>query len=157
MIGRPPRSPLFPYPPLSRSSVLLVWGPPAASPEVTGTPATTRLSNVEPLALLAAPLAVRLLTTLATKPSAVIRPFRMLMAAAVAVLCAPASAVPNAPLVVLLRNSVDSVPGTPDASASANAMSPSVPLTAGSTARGDWPSEAAGVLTYVPYAWPPTD
>src|SRR5881397_3269811 len=79
---------------------MLVLGSTAASPEVTGTPATTRLSNVEPLALLAAPLAVRLLTTLATKPSAVIRPFRMLMAAAVAVLCAPASAVPNAPLVV---------------------------------------------------------
>src|SRR6266702_1087401 len=134
---------------------MLVLGSTGASPEVTGTPATTRLSNVEPLALLAAPLAVRLLTTLATKPSAVIRPSRMLIAAAV--LCAPASAVPNAPLVVLLRNSVDSVPGTPDASASANAMSPSVPLMAGSTARGDWPSEAAGVLTYVPYAWPPTD
>src|SRR6266702_674896 len=109
---------------------MLVLGSTGASPEVTGTPATTRLSNVEPLALLAAPLAV---------------------------LCAPASAVPNAPVVVLLRNSVDSVPSTPDASASANAMSPSVPLMAGSTARGDWPSEAAGVLTYVPYAWPPTD
>src|SRR5256712_2536835 len=129
---------------------MLVFGSTGASPAVTGTPATTRLSNVEPLALLAAPLAVRLLTALATKPSAVIRPFRMLIAAAVAVLCAPASAVPNAPLVVLLRNSDDSVPGTPDASAPAYPIAPSVPLIAGSTASGDWPSEAVGVLTYAP-------
>src|SRR2546425_12867566 len=76
---------------------MLVLGATGASPEVTGTPATTRFANVEPSALLTAPLAVRLLTTLAMTSSAVISPLRMLMFAAVAGLCAPASALPISP------------------------------------------------------------
>src|SRR5947209_6422839 len=86
---------------------MLVFGATAASPVVTGTLATTRFSNVEPLALLTAPFAVWLLTTWAITPDAVIRPFKMLTSATVAVLCAPASVAPSAPVVVLFRKSDD--------------------------------------------------
>src|SRR5438105_14725404 len=95
--------------------------------------------------------------TLATTSSAVISPFRMFTLAALDVLCAPASAAPISPDVMLLRKSDESAPATFIASPSASASAPSVPETAGSTASGDWALEPSGVLTYVLYAWPPTD
>src|SRR5690242_20628755 len=132
--------------------LMLVFGATAASPDVTGTPATTRFVNVEPSALLTAVLAVRLLMTLATTSSAVIKPFRTLTDAALAVLCAPASSVPSSPDVVLLRNSDDRAPTMFSVLPWASASAPSVPAIAGSTANGDRVLKPAGVLTYVPKA-----
>src|SRR6266571_2134587 len=127
------------------------------SPESDPTPAIARFVNVEPSALLNAPSWLALLMTLATTSSAVISPFRMFTLAALEVLCAPASAAPISPDVMLLRKSDDSAPATLIAPPSASASAPSVPETAGSTAIGDWALEPSGVLTYVLYAWPPTD
>src|SRR6266571_5342107 len=127
------------------------------SPESDPTPAITRFVNVEPSALLNAPSWLALLTTLATSSSAVISPLRMLILAALAVLCAPASAGPIWPDVMLLRKSDDRAFAIFWVLPSASASAPSVPETAGSTASGDCPLEASGVLTYVPNACPPTD
>src|SRR5437899_4743428 len=132
---------------------MLVFGATGPSPEVTGTPATTRFVNVEPSASLTAPLAVTLLMTLAITSSAVISPFRMLMLAALAVLCAPASPVPISPDVMLLRKSDDRAPAMVCVLPWASASAPSVPEIAGSTASGDGPLYPTGVLTYVLYAW----
>src|SRR6266513_3368170 len=127
------------------------------SPPENDWPATVRFVNVEPAASLNAPLWPALLMTLATTSSAVISPFRMFTLAALEVLCAPASAAPISPDVMLLRKSDDSAPATLIAPPSASASAPSVPETAGSTAIGDWALEPSGVFTYVLYAWPPTD
>src|ERR687892_2639245 len=118
-----------------------VLGASAASPEVTGTPLTTRFSKVEPLELLVAPPLVRLLVATAITSLAGIRPFRMLMSATVATLWALAPVVPIAPVVVLLRKADDSVLGTLSASAEAVAMSPSGAVMFGSTASGDLASD----------------
>src|SRR2546429_2358353 len=128
--------------------VVLVFGATAASPEVMGTPATTRLVKVEPSALLKAPSWMTLLMTLATTSSAVMSPFRMLTLAALAVLCAPDSVVPSSPDVMLLRKSDDRAPATFSALPAASASAPSVPETGGSTANGEEPLEPSGVLTY---------
>src|SRR3989442_12870696 len=114
---------------------MLVLGPTGASPEATGTPATTRFANVEPSALLTPPLAVRLLTTLAMTSSAVINPLRMLMFAAGAGLCPPASAVPLSPDVMLLGKKDARVPGTFWVLPLASASAPSGPEAAGPHAR----------------------
>src|SRR6266704_1070552 len=127
------------------------------SPESDPTPAITRFVNVEPSALLNAPSWLALLTTLATSSSAVISPLRMLILAALAVLCAPASAGPIWPDVMLLRKSDDRAFAIFWVLPSASASAPSVPGTAGSPANGDCPLAASGVLTYVPNACPPTD
>src|SRR6266705_1036313 len=127
------------------------------SPESDPTPAIARFVNVEPSAALNAPLWPTLLMMLATTSSAVISPFRMFTLAALEVLCAPASAGPISPDVMLLRKSDDSAPATFSAVPSASASAPSVPETAGNTASVDWPLDPSGVLTYVLYACPPTD
>src|SRR5207247_3223165 len=88
---------------------------------------------------------------------ALIRPFRMFTRAALEVLCAPASAAPISPDVMLLRKSDDGAAAALIAAPSASASAPAEPETAGSTAIGDWALEPSGVLTYVLYAWPPTD
>src|SRR5207245_5317694 len=93
--------------------------------------------------------------TFATISSALISPFRMFTLAALYVLCAPASAGPISPDVMLLRKSDDRAPATFSALPSASASAPSVPETAGSTASVDWPLDPSGVLTYVLYACPP--
>src|SRR5438067_2376986 len=136
---------------------MFMLGVTGESPESDPTPAIARFVNVEPSAALNAPLWPTLLMTLATTSSAVISPFRMFTLAALEVLCAPASAAPISPDVMLLRKSDESAPATFIASPSASASAPSVPETAGSTASGDWALEPSGVLTYVLYAWPPTD
>src|SRR6266567_358512 len=136
---------------------MFMLGDMGESPESDPTPAIARFVNVEPSAALNAPLWPTLLMTLATTSSAVISPFRMFTLAALEVLCAPASAAPISPDVMLLRKSDDSAPATLIAPPSASASAPSVPETAGSTAIGDWALEPSGVLTYVLYAWPPTD
>src|ERR1051325_9777587 len=136
--------------------LMLVFGATTCSPG-NDRPATARFVNVEPSALLNAPLWPALLMTLATTSSAVISPFRMFTLAALDVLCAPASATPISPDVMLLRKSDDRAPTTFSALPSASAWAPSVPETAGSTANGDSPLEPSGVLTYVLYAWPATD
>src|SRR6266480_1953922 len=136
---------------------MFMLGARGESPESDPTPAIARFVNVEPSAALNAPLWPTLLMTLATTSSAVISPFRMFTLAALEVLCAPASAAPISPDVMLLRKSDDSAPATLIAPPSASASAPSVPETAGSTAIGDWALEPSGVLTYVLYAWPPTD
>src|SRR5712691_430816 len=136
---------------------MFMLGAMGESPESDPTPAIARFVNVEPSAALNAPLWPTLLMTLATTSSAVISPFRMFTLAALEVLCAPASAAPISPDVMLLRKSDDSAPATLIAPPSASASAPSVPETAGSTAIGDWALEPSGVLTYVLYAWPPTD
>src|SRR2546425_4718097 len=136
---------------------MFMLGAMGESPESDPTPVIARFVNVEPSALLNAPPSLALLMTLATTSSAVISPFRMFTLAALEVLCAPASAAPISPDVMLLRKSDDSAPATLIAPPSASASAPSVPETAGSTAIGDWALEPSGVLTYVLYAWPPTD
>src|SRR6266699_1251495 len=136
---------------------MFMLGARGESPESDPTPAIARFVNVEPSAALNAPLWPTLLMTLATTSSAVISPYRMFTLAALEVLCAPASAAPISPDVMLLRKSDDSAPATLIAPPSASASAPSVPETAGSTAIGDWALEPSGVLTYVLYAWPPTD
>src|SRR3989449_3198164 len=136
---------------------MFVLGVTGESPESDPTPAIARFVNVEPSALLTAPLWPALLMTLATTSSAVISPFRMFTLAALDVLCAPASAAPISPDVMLLRKSDDRVPATFSALPVASASAPSVPEIAGSTASGDCPLEPSGVLTYLLYAWPPTD
>src|SRR5437660_2984796 len=136
---------------------MFMLGVTGESAESDPTPAIARFVNVEPSAALNAPFWPTLLMTLATTSSAVISPFRMFTLAALEVLCAPASAAPISPDVMLLRKSDESAPATFIASPSASASAPSVPETAGSTASGDWALEPSGVLTYVLYAWPPTD
>src|SRR6266853_1013331 len=136
---------------------MFVLGATGESPESDPTPAIARFVNVEPSALLNAPPSLALLMTLATTSSAVISPFRMFTLAALAMLCAPVSAVPISPDVMLLRKSDDKAPATFSAVPSASASAPSVPETAGNTASGDWPLDPSGVLTYVLYACPPTD
>src|SRR5256885_1080153 len=118
---------------------MLVFGATGPSPEVTGTPATTRFVTVEPSALLTAPPGGARLRRWATPSPAVISPFRMLMLAALAVLCAPASAVPISPDVMLLRKSDDRAPAMLCVLPWASASAPSVPEIAGSTASGDGP------------------
>src|SRR5438445_11879668 len=136
---------------------MFMLGAMGESPESDPTPAITRFVNAEPSALLNAAPWLALLTTLATSSSAVISPFRMFTLAAVAVLCAPASAAPISPEVMLFRKSDDRVFAIVCVLPSATASAPSVPETAGSTASGDWPLAASGVLTYVPYACRTTD
>src|SRR5438445_380530 len=137
--------------------LMFVLGATGESPESDPTPAIARFVKVEPSALLNAPLWPALLVTLASTSSAVISPFRMFTLAALAVLCAPASAGPISPDVMLLRKSDDSAPAPLSAVPSASASAPSVPETAGNTASVDWPLDPSGVLTYVLYACPPTD
>src|SRR6266568_7606565 len=137
--------------------LMFVLGATGESPESDPTPAIARFVKVDPSALLNAPLWPALLVTLASTSSAVISPFRMFTLAALAVLCAPASAGPISPDVTLLRKSDDSAPATFSAVPSASASAPSVPETAGNTASVDWPLDPSGVLTYVLYACPPTD
>src|SRR5438034_8882340 len=76
---------------------MFMLGATGESPESDPTPAIARFVNVEPSALLNAPPWLALLMTLATTSSAVISPFRMFTLAALAVLCAPVSAVPISP------------------------------------------------------------
>src|SRR2546422_6125163 len=76
---------------------MFMLGAMGESPESDPTPAIARFVNVEPSALLNAPPWLALLMTLATTSSAVISPFRMFTLAALAVLCAPVSAVPISP------------------------------------------------------------
>src|SRR2546425_301519 len=118
---------------------MLVFGATGPSPEVTGTPAPTRFVTGGPSALLTRPSGGRLLMTLAITSPAVISPFRMLMLAALAVLGAPASAVPISPDVMLLRKSDDRAPAMVCVLPWASASAPSVPEIAGSTASGDGP------------------
>src|SRR6266702_3085204 len=110
---------------------MFMLGAMGESPESDPTPAIARFVNVEPSALLNAPPWLALLTTLATTSSAVISPFRMFTLAALAVLCAPVSAVPISPDVMLLRKSDDRAPATFSALPSASAVAPSVPEPAG--------------------------
>src|SRR5439155_172879 len=113
---------------------MFMLGVTGESPESDPTPAIARFVNVEPSAALNAPLWPTLLMTLATTSSAVISPFRMFTLAALEVLCAPASAAPISPDVMLLRKSDESAPATFIASPSASASAPSVPETAGAEA-----------------------
>src|SRR6266704_6855086 len=117
---------------------MFVLGAMGESPASDPTPAIARFVNVEPEASLNAPLWLALLVTLASTSSAVISPFRMFTLAALDVLCAPASAGPISPDVMLLRKSDDRAPATFSALPSASASAPSVPETAGNTAIGDW-------------------
>src|SRR5207245_10142113 len=84
---------------------MFVLGAMGESPESDPTPAIARFVNVEPSALLNAPPSLALLMTLATTSSAVISPFRMFTLAALAVLCAPVSAVQDSHDVMLLSDS----------------------------------------------------
>src|SRR5438067_5408180 len=99
---------------------MFMLGVTGESPESDPTPAIARFVNVEPSAALNAPLWPTLLMTLATTSSAVISPFRMFTLAALEVLCAPASAAPISPDVMLLRKSDESAPATFIASPSAS-------------------------------------
>src|SRR5438132_8092913 len=91
--------------------------------------------------------------TLATTSSAVISPFRMFTLAALDVLCAPASAAPISPDVMLLRKSDDKVTATFSALPVASASAPSVPEISVSTAMVYCPLKHSGVLWYILYAW----
>src|SRR6266566_2905219 len=118
------------------------------SPDVIGTPFTTRSPNVDPSALLVA--RAPLLGLLA-----VISPFNRFTLNTVATLWA-AAASPIDPDVLPVRASVVIVPGTLSASASPSAMAASVGATAGSTASADC-CVPLGPCTSAPYALPLTD
>src|SRR3989449_7017728 len=127
---------------------MFMLGAMGESPESDPTPAIARFVNVEPSALLNTPPSLALLMTLATTSSAVISPFRMFTLAALAMLCAPVSAVPISPDVMLLRKSDDRAPATFSALPSASAVAPSVPETAGRDRKSTRLNSSHGYISY---------
>src|SRR5256884_8305683 len=123
---------------------MFMLGVTGESPESDPTPAIARFVNVEPSAALNAPLWPTLLMTLATTSSAVISPFRMFTLAALEVLCAPASAAPVSPDVMVLRESDESAPAPFLASPSASSSAPSVAQAPRRTAPGAWGLQPRG-------------
>src|SRR6059058_3303139 len=127
----------------------------APSPDVMGTPFTTKLPNVDPSALLVARAPLLVLLTVAVRLVAVISPFSRFTLNTVATLWA-AAASPIDPDVLPVMASVVIVPGTLSASASPSATAPSVGATVGSTASADC-CVPPGPCTSAPYALPLTD